>query len=66
VLVSPKGLLDALFSVVKIARDRPAGVLRTGLNNDDTRELLKTSSVANAVRLCVRTIGNNKLPLLPA
>jgi SLOG-like protein len=56
-------LLDDLFSFVKKARTDLPGTLRTGLNDQDTRELLKTRDVATAVRL-VRTglMSNRTLP----
>jgi hypothetical protein len=51
---STETLLDALFVLVKTARADLPGTLNTGLDDQDTRELLKTRDVANAVRL-VRT-----------
>jgi hypothetical protein len=43
--------LDELFGFVEKARLAPAATLRTGLDDNETRELLRTSSVADAVRL---------------
>jgi hypothetical protein len=51
---STETLLAALFDLVKAARADLPGTLNTGLSDQDTRELLKTQDVANAVRL-VRT-----------
>ena len=51
---STEDLLDELFVLVKKARDNISGTLNTGLSEEDTRELLRTQDVANAVRL-VRT-----------
>lgn len=48
---STDALLDSLFDFIKKARANPAAVLRTGLNDDDTRELLKTRNIATAVSL---------------
>ena len=43
--------LDALFAFVLRARADLSGTLRTGLSDQETRELLKTSNIANAVHL---------------
>jgi hypothetical protein len=64
---STEALLDALFALVQAARGNLSGTLRTGLTDDETRELLRTRDIATAVRL-VRTglTNSRKLPLLPA
>lgn len=59
--------LDAVFEFVKQARKALSSTLRTGLSDDDTRELLRTRDISTAVRL-VRT-GLQKtleMELLPA
>lgn len=43
--------LDDLFGFIERARVDPAATLRTGLDDNETRELLATCSVADAVRL---------------
>jgi hypothetical protein len=48
---STGSLLDGLFGFVRQARGKLAETLNTGLTEDDTRELLTTRDVANAVRL---------------
>ena len=60
-------LLDALFAYVMKARAAPAETLRTGLTDDETRQMLKARDISEAVRL-VRTglTRSRKLPLLPA
>jgi hypothetical protein len=65
--VPPHNMLDSLFTFVQQAQINPAATLRTGLSDDDTRELLMTRNVANAVHL-VRTglMNQNKLTPLPA
>jgi hypothetical protein len=64
---STSELLDALFAFVQKARANLSGTLQTGLSDQDTRELLKTRDVANAVRLVRAGLANNrKLPVLPA
>jgi len=62
-----EGLLDALFTLVLQARSNLSGTLNTGLNDQETRELLTTRNVADAVHL-VRTglMNQNKLPILAA
>ena len=64
---STEGLLDALFALMLQARSNLSGTLNTGLSDQETRELLTTRNVADAVHL-VRTglINQNKLPILPA
>lgn len=59
--------LDALFDFVLKARTNLSGILRTGLSDQENRELLTTSNVSNAVHL-VRSglVSSNKLPTLPA
>jgi hypothetical protein len=57
-------MLDSLFEFVKQGRGNLSGILNTGLNEDDTRELLETRDVANAVRL-VRAGLQNKGILQP-
>jgi hypothetical protein len=47
-------LLDALVTFLKRARINPSGVLNTGLNDAETRELLTTRDVAVAVKLVQR------------
>ena len=44
-------LLTALFGFITKARANPAAVLKTGLSDDETRELLKTRTIATAVNL---------------
>jgi hypothetical protein len=58
---------DELFAFVLQARADLSGTLRTGLSDQETRELLKTSNIANAVHL-VRSglVTSKKLPPLPA
>jgi hypothetical protein len=60
-------LFDDLFAFVLNARTDTSCTLNTGLSDPETRELLKTRNVANAVRL-VRTglMNQRKLPNLPA
>jgi hypothetical protein len=64
---SAQEMFEALRSFVAQARVRPAETLRTGLSDQETRELLETRDVASAVRL-VRTglINQGKLQVLPA
>jgi SLOG cluster2 len=59
--------LDTLFAFVLEARADLSATLRTGLSDQETRELLKTSNIANAVHL-VRSglVTSKKLPVLPA
>lgn len=59
--------LDVLFEFVLRARADLSGTLRTALSDGQTRELLKTSNIANAVHL-VRSglIADKNLPSLPA
>jgi hypothetical protein len=59
--------LDALFAFVLRARADLSGTLRTGLSDQETRELLTTSNISNAVHL-VRTglVTTKNLPSLPA
>jgi hypothetical protein len=59
--------LDALFGFVQQARGNLSATLNTGLSNEETRELLKTQNIANAVHL-VRTglVNMRKLPTLAA
>jgi hypothetical protein len=59
--------LKKLFALVMKARSDLSGTLNTGLDDRETRELLTTRDVANAVRLVRKgLIINNKLPNLPA
>lgn len=62
-----EAMLDALFGFVQQARQSLSNTFNTGLNDEDTRELMTTRSVADAVHL-VRTglINQHKLPNLPA
>lgn len=66
-LRAPEQLFDALTAFVLQARADLPATLKTGLSDAETRELLRTRNVANAVRL-VRTglINQKKLPTLPA
>jgi hypothetical protein len=59
--------LDELFAFVLQARADLSGTLRTGLSDQETRDLLKTSNIANAVHL-VRAglVTSKKLPPLAA
>ena len=59
--------LDALFEFVLRARADLSGTLKTALTDEQTRELLQTSNIANAVHL-VRTglVTSKNLPALPA
>jgi hypothetical protein len=59
--------LDTLFDFVLRARTDLSGTLRTGLSEQENRELLMTSNISNAVHL-VRSglVAANKLPTLPA
>ena len=58
--------LDSLFAFVKKARDDLPGTLRTGLNDQDTRELMKTSNIGNAVHLVHQGLTSGKgQPALP-
>lgn len=50
--------LDALFKFVLRARADLPGTLRTGLDEGETRELLKTSNIANAVHLVLQGLKN--------
>lgn len=59
--------LDDLFTFVLKARANLAGTLNTGLSDQETRELLQTSNIANAVHLVrLGLMNKNKLPSLPA
>jgi len=51
---STEATLDELFPLLEEARKSPSAVLGTGLTDDETRELLETRSVANAVHLVHR------------
>jgi SLOG cluster2 len=51
---------DELFAFVKQVREQPSRTLRTGLTDDQTRELLKTGNIANAVRLTRIGLDNCK------
>ena len=64
---STEPLLDALFRFVLAARSNLSETLKTGLSDEDTRDLLTTQSVPDAVRL-VRTglRGRSLLSTLPA
>jgi len=62
--VGTAAMLDALFSFVQNARADLSGTLNTGLSDEETRELLQTQNVNNAVRL-VRT-GLEKIYNLPS
>jgi SLOG cluster2 len=66
-LASLQNSLDALFNFVLNARADLSGTLRTGLSEQEDRELLRTSNVSNAVHL-VRSglVSTKKLPTLPA
>lgn len=62
-----KDSLAALFAFLKRARANPSGVLHTGLNDADTRELLTTRDVAVAVKLVRQgLVTTEKLPRLSA
>lgn len=64
---STKQLFDALFAVVLQARTNPSNILHTGLSDAETRELLMTRNIAQAVNLVRKgLISQNKLPNLPA
>lgn len=53
-LPSVERQFDDLFAFVEQARMDPSGTLRTGLSGDETRELLRTCSIGDAVRLTRR------------
>jgi hypothetical protein len=64
---STDALLDALFELVKKAHVNPSAVLRTGLSDGETRELLATRSVATAVKLVRQgLVAMEKFEQLPA
>jgi hypothetical protein len=64
---STPDLLDALFGYILRARAALSQTLRTGLTDDETRELLRTRDIAAAVRLVRSGLAPNpKLPPLPA
>lgn len=54
--------IDALFDFVLKARADLSGTLNTGLSDQETRELLKTSNIANAVHLVRSGLVNRKKP----
>jgi len=62
--IMPPGLpttdaaLDSLFDFLGRAHQAPAQVLATGLNDDETRELMQTRNIATAVRLVRRGLVN--------
>jgi hypothetical protein len=59
--------LAALVAFLKRARANPSGVLNTGLDNEETRELLTTRNVAVAVKLVRQgLVKMEKLPRLSA
>jgi SLOG cluster2 len=66
-LSNMENTLDALFEFVLKARADLSGTLQTGLSDQETRDLLTTSNISNAVHL-VRTglITMKKLPPLAA
>jgi len=60
-------LLARLRGFVEQARVDPAGMLRTGLDADETREMLQTHDIAGALRLVRKGLGAaNNLSRLPA
>jgi hypothetical protein len=64
---STESSLDALFKFLNDAQANPSEILRTGLSDDDTRELMRTRSVATAVQLVRKgLIETKRLPPLPA
>jgi hypothetical protein len=64
---STRLLLDALFAFVLAARVNPAQALRTGLDDSETRELLRTRDLNRAVSLIKTGLERTKkLPQLPA
>jgi hypothetical protein len=59
--------LDVLFEFLVRARAKPSAVLNTGLNDEETRELLKTRDVPAAVSLVRKGLVKlGKLPPLAA
>jgi len=65
--LGPEESLHELFAIVLKARSDLSGTLNTGLDNQETRELLTTRDLANAVRLVRKgLINKNRLPNLPA
>jgi hypothetical protein len=69
-LAGVENSLDALFGFVLQARGNLAATLNTGLSQIETRELLATVNVANAVHLVRKGLANTdklpKLQILPA
>lgn len=64
---SPQSLLQALFIFVQEARAQPAATLRTGLTDEETRDLLGTRDVTQVVRLVRKGLTQtNNLPQLAA
>lgn len=64
---STDALLTALFGFITKARANPAAVLKTGLSDDETRELLKTRTIATAVNLVRKgLVAMEKFERLPA
>ena len=60
-------LLDALFTFVVRAREKPAETLQTGLSDEETREMLRTRSISTAVGLVKKGLeSTKKLRSLPA
>ena len=53
-----KVALNLLFEFLSQAHKDPAGVLRTGLSDDDTRKLMQTRDIATAVRLVRQGLTN--------
>jgi hypothetical protein len=52
-------LLDALFEFIETARANPSAGLRTGLNDEETCELLKTRTTATRGQSGAQGTGRN-------
>ncbi len=66
VRTTEKALTD-LFAFIRSARTKPSRVLRTGLTDAETRELLQTQNTVVAVKLVRKgLIQMGKLPPLAA
>jgi len=58
---STEALFAALFRFVRAARKNPAATLNTGLSDKETRDLLSTQNIPDAVRLVRKGLLNNAL-----
>lgn len=60
-------MLDALFAFAESARSNPSAVLNTGLDDEETHELLTTRSITTAVNLVRKgLVAMEKFEQLPA